>query len=203
MENEEKQQASHGQESEQGRRAADPKAETTEEILNEWDGLLFGVRRSIRYHSDRAGWFEFWGKFATAFAIFVSAGAITALLKQCELLSIIASALIVLLSTISLVFGWSQREHLHTDLKKKFIDIEKAMVKCQNPNSDILAEMTAERLSIEADEPKTVKALNIMCHNELCFAQGYGTIYKVGWLRSKLCHIDLPFNDPQVERTIG
>jgi len=125
------------------------------------------------------------------------------LLKQCELLSIIASALIVLLSTIALVFGWSQREHLHTDLKRKFIDIEKTMVKCQNPNSEILSDMTAERLSVEANEPKIVKVLDVMCHNELCIAQDYGTIYKIGWLCSKLCHIDLPFDDPKVERTIG
>jgi len=182
--------------------SAEPAAEK-EETLNEWDSLLFDVRRSIRYHSKRAGWFEFCGKTATAFAVFVSAGAITALLKQCEWLSITASALVALSSIISLVFGWSQREHLHTDIKRKFLDIEKAMVKHEKPNGRILAEMTAERLSIEAQEPKKVDALDVVCHNELCIAQNYGTIYKVSWLRSKICHLDLPFKDPQVERKIG
>jgi len=174
-----------------------------EESIAEWDCLLFDVRRSIRYHSKRAGWFEFWCKSATAFAIFVSAGAITALLSQNATLSIISSALVAFFSIVSLVFGWSQREHLHTDLKRKFIDIEKAMVKCEKPDGVVLAEMRAERLSIEAGEPKVVDTLNVICHNDLCIAQGYGTIYKIGWLRYRICHLDLPFKDPEVERKIG
>jgi len=34
-------------------------------------------------------------------------------------------------------------------------------------------------------------------------AQGYGTIYKVGWLRYMLCHFNPPIKNPEVERKIG
>jgi len=180
-----------------------PRPETeTEETLNEWDNLLFSVRRSIRYHSKRAAWFEFWYKFATATAIFFSASSVAALIKQWGDVAIAASIFVAFFSTISLVFGWSQKERLHTDLKRKFIELEKNMSKCLNPDSRILAEMTAERLSIEEYEPKVVEVLNVICHNELCIAQGYGKIYKVGWLRDMLCHLNPPIKNPEVEKEI-
>jgi hypothetical protein len=174
-----------------------------EETIKKWDELLFDVRRSIRYHSKRADWFEFCCKFTTTFAIFVSAGAITALLNKVEWASITASALVAFFSIVSLVFGWSQREHLHTDLKRKFAELEKAMVKCENPDGKILAEMTAERLSIEAYEPNPIDVLNIICHNDLCIAQGSGKIYKVGWFRYMFCHFNPSLKNPEVEREIG
>jgi len=182
---------------------SEPTAEKEEMIINEWNELLFNVRRSIRYHSKRAGWFEFCSKCATAFAIFFSTGSVVAITKICAELSIATSVSVALVSTISLVFGWSQREHLHADLKRKFAELEKAMVKCLNPGEKILAEMTAERLSIEEYEPKKVDVLDVICHNELCIAQGYGDIWKVSWLYSKICHLDPPYKNPKIERTIG
>jgi hypothetical protein len=207
MENEQKQQAiaseEHtGTEAVNGQQGA-AIATAKEETLIEWDGLLFGVRKSIRYHSQRAGLFEFMVKSTTALAVLASTGAIAALLKQQETIAIAVGALVAVSSTISLVFGWSQREHLHTDIKKRFAELEKAMVKCENPDGRTLAEMTADRLSIETYEPKPVDTLNIICHNDLCIAQGYGTIYKVGWLRHKFRHLDLPFQNPEVGREIG
>jgi hypothetical protein len=81
---------------------------------------------------------------------------------------------------------------LHNELKRKFIELEKGMVKCQSQDRKTLNEIAAERLNIEAEEPDVVRTLDILCHNEMLAAQGYGKPCNVGWFRSLLCHIDLP-----------
>ncbi|MDR0516875.1 MAG: hypothetical protein LBH25_07520 [Fibromonadaceae bacterium] len=107
-------------------------------------------------------------------------------------ISIAVGIIVAVISTISLVFGYSSREQLHNELKRKFVELEKSMIKYRNPAQKTLNEITAERLSIEADEPDVVRTLDILCHNEMLAAQGYGKPCKIGWIRSLMCQMDLP-----------
>jgi len=63
----------------------------------------------------------------------------------------------------------------------------------KTPGEELFKQKTTERLTIEADEPKTVRTLALICHNEVSHARGYGTLAKIGLIRSLLRQIDLPF----------
>ena len=48
-------------------------------------------------------------------------------------------------------------------------------------DESVMQELHARRLAIEADEPPTKFALNVLCHNELVRALGLDNYYRVPW----------------------
>lgn len=159
----------------------------------DWENLLFDVRRSIRYHSKRAAYYGSLTKSVTALSLILGSGTVAVAVQHHTILSMIFGGIISIASIFALVFGFSSKEHLHTELGRKFADLEKSMVRQKAPNEDFLREKTAERLEIEAGEPETVKTLDLVCHNELLMSQGYGHLVKIGWIRSLFYQFDLPF----------
>jgi len=175
--------------------------ETKEAIAENWDGLLFDIRRSIRYHSKRANFFGFLNKVVVATSIIFGSTVVALVMSQCKIITIASGAIITIFSTISLVWGYSQKEQLHSELKIRFIDLEKSITKCENPDEKSLKENISERLSIETSEPKIVRTLNAVCYNEQAIAQGYEQQVKLNWLRRLLYQIDLPFLDITIKST--
>lgn len=155
-----------------------------------WRGLLFGVRRSVRYHRRRSRFFGLTGKWANALNVVFGSTAAASLMAHGHMHDYgapIASLLVVLVSTADLVVGSSDRARDHSDLARRFIYLESEMV--QSPESeDALRGFGAKRLAIEADEPHILKALDVLCHNELAKAMGYGDdqIFPVGWVKRRL-----------------
>jgi hypothetical protein len=126
-------------------------------------------------------------------------GVAGSVISDSKTLSLVLGIAVGIASSVSLAFGFSFREQTHIDLKRKFADLEKSMVRQENPDEKALRERIADRLAIETDEPAVVRTLDIVCHNELVRAQGYGKLAKIGWLRSLLCQIDLPWLKPELE----
>jgi len=162
-------------------------------MIQTWDDLLFAVRLSVRYHSKRAAYYGFLTKLVTAISMILGSGTIASVVKSKEILSMVFGGTISVASIISLVFGFSSKEILHLELMRKFSDLEKSMIAEKTPSEELLRQKTAERLAIEAGEPKTVTTLALLCHNEVLWAQGYGHPVKINCLRSLFKHIDLPF----------
>jgi hypothetical protein len=167
-------------------------AATTEETSIEW-GILFDVRLSIRYHSKRAAFFGFCSRAVTAISMLSSSAVIALVISKSNTASIMLGALIAVASTISLIFGWSAREHLHSELKIKFINLEKEIVKCETINEKKLKEMKAERLQIEAGEASLVKPLYAVCYNEESTALGTAERAKISWFHSLTCQWNWPW----------
>lgn len=146
----------------------------TEEVAARYEEISFDVRRSIRYHDCRRGFFErlqtssqmvsFLFGSATFFALLSSAG---------KLWSLAASAVVTIFSAISIVVGPTKKAQLHTDLARRFRDLESESFDIDAPTEDDLKALQKKRISIERDEPPVLKTLDSICHNEEVRAAGY------------------------------
>jgi len=136
--------------------------------------LLFGVRRSIRYHNRRRMFFDRFNLITKALSVvFGSATIYTVLSQTSPKATIGAAAIVTLFSALDLVVGTVRMARLHDDLARRFIALEKEIVQTIHPTEENLARFTAQRLDIEADEPPVYRVLDALCHNELARAEGH------------------------------
>ncbi|QZD72897.1 hypothetical protein [Pseudomonas sp. 3-2] len=145
---------------------------TTATLEIRWHAMLFGVRRSIRYHQRRRAFYDKLDKISNMLSLIFGSVAVYGTLEDnAKNVALIASAIVTIFSSINLVVGSATRARDHTDYMRKYVALEKLMLK--DKSEDLLREVTAERLSIEAEEPPVLHVLNAMCHNELMRAMGY------------------------------
>ncbi len=136
--------------------------------------LLFGVRRSIRYHNRRRLFFDHIHKFSTFLSALAGTATVAAVLAKAGPAWTIPFALAVaVFSVLDLVIGTAQAARLHNDLARRFFDLEKSIITFKSPTEEDIANFTVQRLDIEADEPPPLKVLDSVCHNELLRAMGY------------------------------
>ena len=136
--------------------------------------LLFGVKKSVRYHARRRQFFDRLGKSITIFTVVGGVGTVTTLLAGVPTLTLIYGAVAGIFSTIDLVVGCAESARLHSDLSREFIQLERKMVKAGDDLTDAqIASFTCRRLEIEEKEPTILRVLDLICHNELCRAMGY------------------------------
>ena len=164
----------------------------TEDKLHD---LLFGIRRSIRYHNHRRKYYDSVNLFISAMTVLSgSAVFVTILSSMDKIYTLIIAAVVTILSTFNLLVGTSSKACLHYDLYRRFIELEKKIVIAgEQLSKEDLSKFTSERLDIEADEPSVLRVLDTLCHNELARAMGYGKEYfkKVTFFQRKLA----PFFD--------
>ena len=165
----------------------------------QYRGLLFGVRRSVRYH-DRRQRFYSGARHATDLMVFVFASATLAAFgaEVAENLPVWVRLLPAVLATvmtgIALAYHVGDKAALHGELKRRFIDLEIRMVAAESSMGDVeLDQWTQERLRIEGAEPPVLRVLDTLCHNELARAMGRGPTeqIKVGFFQRRLA----PFFD--------
>ncbi len=137
--------------------------------------LLFGVRRSIRYHNRRRMFFDRWATFTSAISVIFGSATVLALLKGQggELYAALAATTVTLFSAVDLVVGTSKTARLHADLSRRFIGLEKEIIATPSPTEDDMIRLAGSRLDIEADEPPVLRVLDSLCHNEMLRAMGY------------------------------
>ena len=149
----------------------------SEEILKDkWHALLFGVRRSVRYHVRRRQFFDRLD-FTTKFLIVVTGGGTVVAVgndSNNHVVAMIFGGLVAMFSAIDLIIGCSKAARNHHDLSREFIELEKKLMKDeQHPTETKLAEYAGKRLEIEKEEPPKLRALDLLCADELVKAGGY------------------------------
>lgn len=148
-------------------------------------GLLFDIRRSIRYHNRRRAFFDRLDQMTNMLSVIFGSAAVYGVLEQqYKAVALIAAGLVTALSAINLVVGSSQRARAHAELARRFIGLEKHMVNSVHDDALALAAQS-ERLSIEAEEPPVLHVLNVLCHNEQMRSMGYPPerLAKVGFFQ--------------------
>jgi hypothetical protein len=153
--------------------------------------LLFGVRRSIRYHMRRRKFFErldFWTKFSMVIS---GGGTIISVSGDAPHngLAIMFGGIVAFFAALDLVIGCAGAARDHHDLIRKFSALERQIVMAGNDiKENGLNALEIQRLEIEEDEPPQMRVLNILCHNELIKALGLDKKYlvHVGWF-SRWC----------------
>lgn len=164
-------------------------------VQKDYNALLFGVQRSVRYHDRREGFFRWCHTFVMFSAVvFGSATAVTFGAEIGESLPLwvrlLPAMLMTLFSAVDLVVRVSDKAHLHAGLRRQFIDLERQLIvrRREAPLDDLVSEITDKRLQIEATEPPVLKVLDTLCHNELMRANGHERKDEVpvNWLQ-RLC----------------
>jgi len=147
------------------------------EDKREYD-LLWGVRRSIRYHDRRRRF------FSACHSIVLGSGIALATVGFAIASRVIDGQWLVgfgvfamLIFLLDLLFGFSQCACNHTILKHRFSDLEKDII--MNTDENNIAAFKARRIEIEKDEPPIRRALDILCHNELAKSEAIDDIYKI------------------------
>lgn len=151
--------------------------------------LEFGVHKSLRYHAKRRSFFEALHMTSTAVSAVAGSAAFVSLLTHlttkstAPTIALVASALIAVVTTLDLVIGYSQNARQHDALYQRFALLAADIVRKVDPDDEQIRQWSETRLLIEKDEPTTIDALNVICHNHEAEARGYGDddIYRVRW----------------------
>lgn len=138
-----------------------------ESLEDKWDALLFGVRRSVRYHERRRHFFDSWNRVTSAISVVFGSAAIATLLEGADKIWTVAAALAVTItSTVDLVVGTARQSWVHADLAKQFIDLEQEIVGSPATERNLI-KYTSKRLEIEKEEPPVKRVLDIIAHNDM------------------------------------
>ena len=146
----------------------------------QWQALLFGVRRSIRYHNHRRKFFDALSVW-TDFLTIISGGAVVFFATADKGgPTAVFGGVASLLAALDLVIGFSIKSRDHFDLSRQFSRLEQAMTLIGDaPSETQLKENINLRLEIELSEPPIKRTLDAYCHNELICAMGYAETEKV------------------------
>ncbi len=141
----------------------------------DYDAMLFGIQRSVRYHDRRVAHFDLLHKVTDVLTILLSGVVILELsgVESPTWIKILATVTAILVAS-DLVVGYSRRANQHHDFKRRFIELERRMLKSDlNETFDAVRDA---RLVIESEEPPIFRALDAMCHNELLTAKGFSRV---------------------------
>lgn len=152
---------------------------------DDYHNLLFGVRRSVRYHNRRRRFYTalhksqvFGSLLLASVTVMVFAGVIGG--EWPLSMKTLPAVLVSVLAGLDLVFGSVDKTWLHADLERQFIGLERQLEAARdNPMAELIVQMTDRRLDIERQEPPVLRVLDTLCHNELAHAMGYGAEQQV------------------------
>lgn len=136
-------------------------------------GLLFAVRRSIRYHDRRRAYFDLLHRLSAGLTVLLASSVLFDATQSGEspwwmiALAFIAAPL----AAWDIVIGYTAHANVHLDLKKRWIKLE-AEILSGKDDEQTWNHHETERLRIESDEPPVYRALDLLCHNEVARAEG-------------------------------
>lgn len=136
-------------------------------------GLWFAVKRSIRYHERRQGFFLLMHQITSGLTILLAGSVLFDLAKTGDnpwWMNTIA-VVSALLAAWDIVINYSSKAELHRSLRNRWIEMEESIVAGDN-SPEAWEKHTINRLKIERDEPPIYRALDALCHNEVMVAEG-------------------------------
>lgn len=138
-------------------------------------GLLFDVRRSIRYHDRRRAFFERLHQITGGLTVLLAGSVLFDLARPGETPAWLSALAVVaaLLSAWDIVVGYASKAGAHRELRQRFGALEMAILSGDLGDST-WNEHRLARLRIEQDEPPVYRVLDMLCHNELLRAEGVG-----------------------------
>ena len=145
----------------------------------EFDKLLFNVRRSVRYHARRQNFFRNCHTLVMFFALIFSSVTVVAFGAEIATtlplwIKLLPAALVTLASAADLLFRFSEKAADYAELMRKFIALERQLEASRGDLSEkLITHVTDQSLEIETTEPPVLQVLDTLCYNELLRAMGY------------------------------
>lgn len=142
------------------------------EMSDQQYGLLFDVRRSVRYHDRRCAFFERMHQVTGGLTVLLAGSVLFDIARPGDspawLLAVAAVAAV--LAAWDIIVGYAGQAGRHRDLKARFVALEMRMF-AGDDAAETWSDYQVERLAIEQDEPPIYRALDVLCHNELLRAE--------------------------------
>ncbi|HEI9870810.1 hypothetical protein [Morganella morganii] len=166
---------------------------------DKYDGLLFDIRRSTRYHRRRQKFYTCMDNLSNFVSLICGSSVIyTALsvdaLKSWTLYTAIA---ITATSAVSILLAFSQKARDHSNLANDFIALEIEIIEIDKDvvTLEQLNNLIKKRLRIEVKEPPCLIVLDSICYNEQSRAAGllHENEVVIGWFQ-RLCAPFFDFN---------
>ncbi|MFA1584731.1 hypothetical protein ABZR37_03860 [Achromobacter ruhlandii] len=134
--------------------------------------LLGHLQVSVLYHRKRERFLDLCDKFVKAVAVIAASSAVTPFVTGDALT--IVQLIIVVSSTFSLVFDWSDRARRHSDFAVRYAQLERAVVATGTTDfsTDDLKAWSGDLYEIQSGEPAALHGLVQLCHDELDMAKG-------------------------------
>jgi len=135
-----------------------------------YDDLLFGVRRSIRYHSRRQAFFESVNLWTNFLLVLLGSGTVALATEDRYAVILGLGMSITLISSLKLVFAFGVKATRHAQFVRDFTLLEREL--CGDTSEIAVKTIIQKRLDLEAVEPPVMQLLDVLCHNELLRAMG-------------------------------
>lgn len=151
------------------------------DFKTEKNNLLWGIQLAVRYHQHRIRFYDSIHMLSTFLMILLGSGTVIFALKNMDPVLVMSAGLLVtFFSTLDLVWGTTKKSRFHYDLSKRFINLEREIIKIEDGD---LAQIINQRLLIEMEEPPVLRVLYDYCYNEMLQMKGTeeGNILKFKW----------------------
>ena len=159
---------------------------TMNEYNEKHHNLLFGVRRSVRYHMHRVRHYDFWHRFVVFTTLIFGTATIVAIteigINLPTWVKCLPAIIVSILAAIDLLFDSTRKSRLHHDLAKEFINLEIELVP-EHISDELLDDITKKRLRIETNEPTVLRVLDCICYNEESRASDLKVKIKIGFFQ--------------------
>ena len=155
------------------------KGSDTQKTENGYQDLLFGIRRSVRYHIRRQKFFRNFHRIVLFLSLILSSVTVAALAEAVGANwplwgKLLPAAIISVLAGIDLVVGSAEKSWQHSDLARQFIKLERRLVSgSADLDEELIRNVEDKRLKIEGAEPPVLRVLDTICHNEMMRAMGH------------------------------
>ena len=169
-------------------------------LSERFDAMRFDLERSIRYWSSRS---IVWAGIVQAAAITtaVSGSAAVATVLSCKTASIVFAAVAAICGILSASFDAPSRARFCTERISLYTEL---LARCpmegcdEKETPELLEQIRADRLRLEASETVILECLDVECHNKTCRALGrLHDIRRTTWLQRTLGRlIPLPYHEP-------
>lgn len=133
---------------------------------------LYRLALSQRYHQRRARFLDLCDAWSRAVSVLAGTSAIGTILTQAPQAAVGLSAVVAVVGTLSLVFEFSTRARLHLDLARRYCELEAELLQRAPLDAAAVQQAHARLRAIEAEEPRTLGALVVLCQNEIARARG-------------------------------
>lgn len=150
---------------------ASPASVLTDLKTAHWD-LLWHLQLSALYHLKRERFLDGADRAAKAVAVLGGAAAFSQW-KTEPTYGLWFTGAVAVVSTLSLVYGFSTKARRHAELARDFKNLEGDLVSAgAGLTQATIDQITGKMIKLESSEPASLGALVTQCHNELCTAQG-------------------------------
>lgn len=175
-----------------------------QDLSDEQYGFLFDVRRSMRYHDRRCGFFDQMHRVTNFLTILMAGSVLYSIggLGNGSWWFTLVAASAAMLASMDMVVGYARRAGQHKELRNRFARLEIEILNSNQENDWLQFEV--ERLKIEQDEPPVYRALDLLCRNEMLVAEGIddpNEFSGVSSLERLTCHFFHWPNIGEVERS--